>query len=152
MLLRTKRHNFHKYSPISYPTFSKSVYTIGTVHDRIFPPVYSLIPSPSSDKRRRFYGFELFKLDPAYDTIKRHHDKANKNKIFVEDVRFEQPSRLRSGRVIPGKSKAIYTVRQNGKQDTVAAKSLDLWKSVLGEDVLVYSSNFQDPHKANYKV
>ena len=152
VLMRTKRHNFHKYSPISYPTFSKAVYTIKTVHDQVYPPVFSLSPSPGGDERRRFYGFELFKVDPAYDSIKKRNNEANKNKIFVEDVRFEQPSKLRSGRVLPGKAKPIYTVWQNGKRDTVPAKSLDLWKAVLGDDVLVYSDNFGDLQKVGYKI
>ena len=150
VLLRTKRHSFHKYSPISYPTFTKSVFTIEKVHDLVWPAVYSL--KESQDRKRRYYGFELFKLDSAYETIKERNDKVEKNKIFVEDVRFEAPSKLRSGRVIPGKEKPIYTVWQNGKMDTVGGKSLDLWKAVLGDDVLIYSNTFADPNKANYKI
>ena len=151
VLLRTKKHNFHKYSPISYPTFSKSVFTISKVHDTVYPVVYSL--KESGDKRRRYYGFELFKLDYAYDEIKQNQNGASsQNKIFVEDVWLEKPSKLRSGKVVHGKEKPVYTVWQNGKKDTVGAGSLDLWKSVLGDDILVYSPNFNDPHKANYQI
>ena len=151
VLLRTKKHNFHKYSPISYPTFTQTAYTIKTVDDSVYPPVYTLLEY-SGDRKRRFYGFELFKLDPAYDYLKKRVDKTNQNKIFVEDVWFEKPSKLRSGKVVPGKEKAVYLVRQNNKTDTVGENSLSLWKSVLGDDVLFYSSNFADPRKASYKI
>ena len=150
VLLRTKKHNFHKYSPISYPTFTKSVFTISEVHNTVYPVVYSL--KESGDKRRRYYGFELFKLDHAYDNIRQTKETSSKNRIFVEDVRLERPSKLRSGKIVPGKEKPVYTVWQNGKKDTVGAGSLDLWKSVLGDDVLVYSPNFKDPHKATYQI
>ena len=150
VLIRTKKHSFHKYSPIAYPTFSDTAYTIDKVHKEVYPFVYSL--AESSNKKRRYYGFELLRLDPTYDEIKERNNALGKDKIFVEDVRLEEPSKLRSGRAIAGKEKAIYQVWQNGNKDTVGAKSLELWKTVLGEDILVYGPAFSKEEKAIYKV
>ena len=127
------------------------VFTIESVDSRCFPRTYQL--REISNKKRAFYSFELFKLDKLFDYTNARVEKQQsqlKSRITVQDVLITNTSRLRSGRLLPGREKILYRIERNGEESFLDAKNLDLWKKALGK--LEYSSAFDSPEKAVYRI
>ena len=146
VLLRTKRHQFHRISPIFYPTFSNKCYTISSIDKKYLPWLYSL--AEISDKRRRFYGFELKKFDDILPIEGAEFDST----IFVEDVIIKRDSKLRSGRILPGKEEVFYTILKDGRREEIPEQTLQLFHRSFGPDALRYSHQFQDADKSSYII
>ena len=92
-------------------------------------------------------------MDKLFDHTNARIEKQQnqlKSKITVQDVLATNNSRLRSGKLLPGREKILYRVERNGEESFLDAKNLDLWKKALGK--LEYSSDFDSPEKAAYRI
>ena len=156
VLLKTKRHNFHKTSPLFYPHFRDTIFTVSSIDKKNFPWLYGL--SEISDAKRKFYAFELLRLDKDLHTGHDGHSsnsqptENNENKILVKKIFFRDQSTLRSGKKIPGKQNTFYLISKQGKDDQVPAGTLSLFKKALGNNVLVYDSWFHEPKNQQYII
>ena len=149
VLLRTKKHSFDKLSPVFAPYYEPRIYTIESIDKRFLPWLYIL--TERAESKRKFYAFELHKLDVSYQSHPNtRHDI--EPRIYINDVLIENRSALRSGRVIPGKGTAMYLIERNNEVDKVPESTLRLFKSSLGSDSLIYSTMFQDPAKQEFIV
>ena len=155
VLLKAKRRHFQKYNPIDFPAFDPGVFTISAVHDKTWPILYSL---REIDARRKFYGFELTKLDASFDRVAKQQKERTdslRDRIVVEDVIRGEPTRLRSGRILEnGREQVKYKINRHGKTDIVDAPGLKLWIRALGEGAVQYDEKqFSPPSwKAAYKI
>ena len=149
VLLKNKRGSFYKSSPLFYPTFSSQSYTVEKVDKKAFPWLYSL--SQISDKKRKFYGFELFKIETGHSSKNDLLPSKKGEKILVKDILLQNPSKLRSGKILPGKEKVFYVISKNDQQDRVPKETLTLFKQSLG-NVLVYDKSFFTPEKQKYII
>ena len=149
VLLRTKKHSFDKLSPVFAPYYEPQIYTIESIEKRFLPWLYIL--AEKADGKRKFYAFELHKLDSSYQS---HPNTVREiePRIYVKDVLIENRSALRSGRVIPGKGTAMYIIERNNEVDKVPESTLRLFKSSLGSNSLVYDTTFQEPSKQEFIV
>ena len=108
------------------------------------------------DPRRKFYGFELTKLDSSFDRIaeQREEREDQHDRILVDDVMRSEPTRLRSGRIVENeRAKVQYRITNNGKTNIVDQAALKLWERALGRGILRWSNQFDEPSwKARYKI
>lgn len=143
------------HSIIIHSLHQENIYTVSSVHDRTFPIVYGL---EQVDPRRKFYGFELTKLDSSFDKIakqqRRRDDDHRQDRIIVEDVVRSEPTRLRSGRIVENdRAKVTYKITRNGESNIVDATGLKLWQRALGKGILRWSDQFNEPSwKSKYKI
>ena len=148
VLLRTKRLAFQKLSSVYYPQFQNKVHVVTLIDKKTAPFLYGL--DGIADGKRRFYRFELLKLDQTFGSLP---DQVNNvSKVFVKDVIFVENPRLRSGKIMKQKGFLMYVIERNGKIDRVPEATLRLLKSTLGSDSLVYDSSFQREDKKNYII
>lgn len=148
VLLRKKRLAFQKLSSVYYPQFQSEAHVVTLIDKRTAPFLYGL--SGIADTNRRFYRFELLKLDEQYGSLP---DKVNNiSKVHVKDVIFLQSPRLRSGKVMKQKGSLMYVIERNGRTDQVSEATLKLLKSTLGADSLVYDSSFHQGDKQRHIV
>ena len=154
VLLKSKKHQFHKYSPLFYPTFAPGVFTVTSADFKVFPALYRL---SGVDPARSFYGWELLKLDKSFDrTAERQKRRANLNRdhILVQDVTLSEPTRLRSGRIVnKDKAQVLYRISRHGKTDIVDQPGLRIWKKALPDGAIQYSEEFSEPSwKSQYRL
>ena len=148
VLLRTKHLAFQKLSSVYYPQFQGKVHVVTLIDRKTAPFLYGL--DGTSNDKRRFYRFELLKLDQAYDSLP---DQVNNvSKVFVKDVIFIENPRLRSGRLMKQKGYLMYVIERNGKIDRVPEATLRLLKTTLGSTSLVYDSSFQREDMQGYII
>ena len=150
VLIKVRKKHFDKYNPIQNPQFRPGVYTIRSADFSTLPPLYSLVEF--SDSRRRLYGWEMYKLNREFHRTAQRQDRVKpETQILVQDVFFTDESRLRSGKVVPGKANVKYQVSRQGNTEVVDARHLHLWKRALGR-TLIYGPAFSQPEKAQYKI
>ena len=148
VLLRTKRLAFQKLSSVYYPQFQSKAHVVTSIDRKTAPFLYQL--DGIADSKRRFYRFELLKLDQAFDSLP---DQVNNvSKVFVKDVVFLDNPRLRSGKVMKQKGFLMYVIERNGKIDRVPEATLRLLKTTLGSASLVYDSSFQSRDRQGYII
>lgn len=155
VLLRSKKRYFEKLSPVFYPQFLDNIFTIEYIDKKYLPWTFKLTEI-SSDKRR-FYAFELRKLDPSYQTnlstqqsSSSTSDLNNDNTILVKDITIKDKTKLRSGRTVPGKGRIFYVIERNGKRDELSRAALTTLQRALGRTALKYDATFQQPSKQHY--
>ena len=148
VLLRTKRLAFQKLSSVYYPQFQSKAHVITLIDRKTAPFLYGL--SGIADSKRRFYRFELLKLDPTFDSLPDQVSKVSK--VFVRDVIFTQSPQLRSGKIMKQKGFLMYIIERDGKTDRVPEATLRLLKTTLGSASLVYDSSFQREDKQRYII
>ena len=141
------RPSFYKTSAVFYPNFSEEIYTIQSINKRVLPWLYSL--AEISNKKKRYYGFELLKIDSLYDSIPNEHEK---DKIFVKNFELRGESTLRSGRLLPNKKKLFYHIVRNNKEDIVPAETLKVYPHIFGKNILVFSDVFDRLGNTIYKL
>ena len=148
VLVKSKKDAFLKTSSVFNPAFSGQKYQIVSVDRQFFPWMYRL---SGFNKKKKFYRFELQKVftsSAETESSKSRHSST----INVKDVIFEQPSRLRSGRLVPGKGIAVYLVERDGKVDRVPASTLRILKRALEPGALTYDSVFNSADKSDYVI
>ena len=145
--LKKMRPSFYKTSAVFYPNFSEEIYTIQSINKRVLPWLYSL--AEISNKKKRYYGFELLKIDSLYDSIPNEHEK---DKIFVKNFELRGESTLRSGRLLPNKKKLFYHIVRNNKEDIVPAETLKVYPRIFGKNILVFSDVFDRLGNTIYKL
>lgn len=146
--LKNQRKTFHKTSAIFYPNFSEEIFTVHSIDKRVLPWLYSL--AEISNKKRRYYGFELLKLDPLYGHIQNEHK--NKDKIFIKKFELRGEPSLRSGKLLPTKKKLFYHIVRDNKEDIVPADTLKIYKKIFGSNILIYSDIFDEAGNNAYKL
>ncbi len=154
VLLKSKKHQFHKYSPLFYPAYEPGVFTVTSADSKRYPALYKL---EGVDPARSFYGWELYRLDPAFSRTaerqKRRTD-VNHDRILVQDVTLSEPTRLRSGRIVNNnKAQVLYKVVRHGKTDIIDRSALNIWKRTLGPGAIEWSDVFDGSSwKSQYKL
>ena len=148
VLLKSKKDAFLKTSSVFNPAFSGQKYQILSVDRRFFPWMYRL---SGFDKKRKFYRFELRKVFTSYADTETNA-LIPSPAINVKDVIFEQPSQLRSGRLIPGTGIAVYLIERDNKIDRVPASTLKILKRALGPGALQYDTVFTSASKSDYVI
>ena len=148
VLLRTKRLAFQKLSSVYYPQFQGKVHVVTLIDRKTAPFLYGL--DGITDGKRRFYRFELLRLDETFDSLP--DQASNVSKVFVKDVIFIENPRLRSGKIMKQKGFLMYVIERNGKIDRVSEATLRLLKTTLGSASLVYDSSFQSEDKQRYII
>ena len=149
VLLRTKTRSFQKLSSVFNPYFSEQVYSVHSIDRRVLPWLYRL--NEVSDGRRKFYAFELQKLDESYQDSS-HSTNPNRSTLLVKDVIIEGTTTLRSGRSVRNRGTPIYLIERDGSSDRVPESTLRVLKSALGADAIVYSDVFNEEPKLKYIV
>ena len=81
VLLRTKRLAFQKLSSVYYPQFQGKVHVVTLIDRKTAPFLYGL--DGITDGKRRFYRFELLRLDETFDSLP--DQASNVSKVFVKD-------------------------------------------------------------------
>ena len=150
VLLRSKKRYFEKLSPIFYPRFVDKTFTIEAVDKRFMPWTFKL--AEISDDKRRFYSFELRKLDSSYQSQSASSPLSvnDRPKILVKDITVKDKTKLRSGTSIPGKGRVFYIIQRAGKTDEISEAALRTLKNALGQDAIEYDATFQQPPKSNF--
>ena len=148
VLLRTKPKTFQKLSSVFNPYFTDRVYTVRSIDKRYLPWLYRL--NETADGKRKFYAFELQKLDRDYQSAQ--DGDVNRSAIRIKDVMLEGDTRLRSGRTIRGRGTPIYVIERDGQMDRIPESTLRILKSSLGADSLIYDNSFQEESKKQFIV
>ena len=151
VLLRSKKRYFEKLSPVFYPKFLDDIFTIDFIDKRYLPWTFKL--AEISSNKRRFYAFELRKLDPSYQTKPTHSsspDFDSDNTILVKDITIRDKTNLRSGKIVPGKGRVFYVIERNGKKDELSEAALTTLQRALGRTAIKYDDTFQQPSKQQY--
>ena len=79
-----------------------------------------------------------------------HHDR-----IIVRDLIREEPTQLRSGRILEnGRQKIKYKVEKGGRTNFVDEPGLKLWKRALGDGAIEYDKEqfFPSSWKSRYII
>ena len=142
VLLKKKRHTFHKSNALIHPHFESDISTVTNIDKRFLPWTYVI----SSHPERKFYFFELRKVTPSFEDLNNpqpHSDKTT-SKILVKDFIIENPPTLRSGKSLPGKKTLFYIIERGGKIEKVTTESLHFFKKVLGKNVLQFAPTFYE--------
>ena len=148
VLVKNKRHAFHRASSVFHPHFQDTVRTITNVDRQYLPFTYSLSGYPPEKK---FYFWELKKVNPLYGSIKPTITE-EKSKILVHKCVTENASFLRSGKKIPQRKTLLYVIEREGKQEKITPQGLAFFKKILGARNLIYSNYFDIPDNAHLKI
>ena len=159
VFIQTKKSPFHKQSSIFSPEYEADIYTVMYIDKRMLPYVYHLAKSDSQNVTKKLYAFQMLKIEYPNSSVSSHHRLPLNNEetvslsrnINVVDVVQRQPTKLRSGRTIQGKSLLFYRVEIDGKKETLSQKALLLLKRSIGPSI-TYSPFFDLPENAQYKV
>ena len=148
VLLRAKTKTFQKLSSVFNPYFTDRIYTVESIDKRYLPWLYRL--KETADGKRKFYAFELQKLDKDYQSVQ--SDNVNASMIKVKDVILEGDTRLRSGRTVRGRGTPIYFIERDGQMDRVPESTLRILRSSLGADSLIYDDSFKEESKKQFVI
>ena len=140
VLLRTKPRSFQKLSSVFNPHFSDRVYSVRSIDKRVLPWLYRL--KEISDGRRKFYSFELQKLDEEYGAIQ--SERVNPSNILVKDVIMEGNTRLRSGKTFQNRGTPFYLIEREGRSDRIPEGTLKILKNSLGKEAITYDGSFYE--------
>ena len=155
VLLRNKRHAFHRASSVFHPHFQDTVRTITDVDRRYLPFTYSLSGYPPEKK---FYFWELKRVSPLYGNIQpavippTTGSTEPNSKILVKECVTENTSFLRSGKKIPQRKSLLYVIERDGKSEKITSQALAFFKKVLGAHNLIYSNYFDIPSNTHLKI
>ena len=155
VLLKAKKTHFQKHNPFDFPSYQKGIFTISAVHDRIYPKLYSLA---EKNPHRKFYGFELVRLDKSFDQVaqqQKERQNTHHDRIIVRDIIREEPTQLRSGRILEnGRQKIKYKVEKGGRTNFVDEPGLKVWKRALGDGAIEYDKEqfFPSSWKSRYII
>ena len=147
VLLKNKRKPFQKLSSVFHPRYANKVRRVRKIDKRYLPWCYILSELPDS---RKFYSFELQKLDESFGTSEPSVQQASQ--IRIKDVILQDASRLRSGRVVRGKGTLMYIIERNGSDDIVPEATLRILKHSLGSSALTYDPSFNSEEKKKFVV
>ena len=147
VLLKNKRKPFQKLSSVFYPRYASKVHRIRKIDKRYLPWCYILSELPDS---RKFYSFELQKLDKSFGTSRPTVQQVSQ--IRIKDVILQDASKLRSGRVVKGKGTLMYIIERNGSEDIVPEATLKILKHSLGSSALKYDPSFNSEEKNKFVV
>ena len=160
VLLRRKKHQFHKTDTIFHPHFHQNIRIVTAIDKSTLPWTYSLSADDNdkeSMKNRKFYYFELKRVGPYYEALEK--DKRNKRsdleKITVDNFSIEDSSDgtfLRSGKAFKNKPTIFYTVTRGGQVEKVTKATLQLYQKIFGRDIFLYKDIFYKPENQHLIV
>ena len=148
VLLKKKKHTFHRASAVFHPHFGDDVRKITGVDRTKLPYTYSVSGFPTE---RRFYFWELHRITSLYGSIK-IADPSRQSKIYVKSHKLTNPPTLRSGKKLKNRETILYIVERDGQTDTVTAQDLLHFKKTLGNNILVYDKSFEQPVNKHLKL
>ena len=161
VLIKSKRKAFHKQSAIYSSDWSGEIFVIRRISRDILPYIYHLSHENDNHEVKHLYAHEMTKYDftPTSVTdsprLKIYSDPLDEKemigKIFVTDVTFKEPTRLRSGKKITAKSIPYYRVTINGRKDILPEAALRLLKKSVGNSV-IYGQFFNEIENAKYII
>jgi len=136
-------------SSVYYPNYTQKLYTVKDVDRTKYPATYAIEEVPGS---RRFYDFELTKVDPLFEELSAT-TKGN-NFLMVEDVEDSSSLKpyLRSGTTPTSKRSVLYKVRKNGQVKLMTQEQLQRFKVLFGANSLRYSPIFHLEPKLSYVI
>lgn len=143
VLLKLKPKIIRKESSILNPTYSKKAYQITDVDTSQHPFLYGLSGfRKDQTPPRRFYSFELLKVERDFNTIN------NNAKTTIKDFKITDLRALRSGRSIDDVTtgQISYLISKKGEPDHwISEETLRLMKTSFGENNLQYDPKFFSP-------
>lgn len=148
VLLKKKKHTFHRASAVFHPHFEDDIRKIKAVDKTMLPYTYSISGFP---QERKFYFWELHRITPLYGKIK-IADPSRKSKIYVQSCKIVNPPALRSGKQLKNRETILYTIQRDNQTDTATAQDLLHFKKTLGNNILVYDSFFDQPQNRHLKL
>ena len=95
-------------------------------------------------------GFYSFQLQLVLDSTPIMNTTLSE-KIEVVGIQHEN-SFLRNKKILPSRHEISYIIKKDGETDTVKAPDLLLYKKLFGNDILTYSSFFQQPENISYVI
>ena len=140
--VKKKESVFRKTDPIFSSIWSDNIHEITSIDKTSFPIIYYV-----NNMNRGFYSFQLqLVLDstPIMNTTL-------SEKIEVVGIQHEN-SFLRNKKILPSRHEISYIIKKDGETDTVKAPDLLLYKKLFGNDILTYSSFFQQPENISYVI
>ena len=143
MLVRTRRHAFHKHSPIFFPMFEADFYEIVSIDTQFLPYKYHLKRQGATSISKQLYGFEMKKIERSGDAFP---DTSRvtvdfPSRVRVLDVIHRDRSSLRSGKQLD-KSNVYYRILLDNKEDIVPLQTLRVLKNSLGSNAVSFGSFF----------
>ena len=142
--IKLKQNIFRKKNPIYNSLWSDSIYEVSDYDCKEWPIVYKIKEFPN----KTFYSYQLLKMTYS-DPILTSGNQSPMSKIKVLDIEHTN-SYLRSLNKIPSHHEIKYRIMKNGNQELVDAKDLLFFKKIYGNDILEYSSFFQDKNNISY--
>ena len=146
VLIKRRRHTFHKANPLFYPQFEDEPSVVTEVNKLFLPWTYKLQAHPN----KWFYFFELRRISPSFGVTEQMDD--HQQKIFVEDFIFQDSPFLRSKKNLPHKQTLYYIIQRGGQSEKVTRETLEFFKRIFGKNVLNYSEKFQKDENRHFKV
>jgi len=149
VFLRKKKSVIRKESAVFNPNLdTTTIYKVTKVDRTKFPHVFSL---SGKLKNRKFYFFELQKIDQFY------HDNKQRDEIKVLDIVKSYDigeGTLRSGRKLEKDQTVEYLIRRSGKNsdEIISRIELSLYKKLFGKSSLQYSEKFENVELEKYIV
>ena len=155
VLIRQKPHAFQKLSPIFYPSYEADVYRVTHI-DRKFLPYKHIVQNTNNTSiTKQLYAFEMVKLGHNNENLVKNSNPVLSNppkQIHVADVVLQDPSRLRSGKLLPGKATAFYRIKLNNEEEIVSEKGLRVLLKSVGPESISYSPFFSSIQNQKYII
>jgi hypothetical protein len=150
VMVKNRRHAFHKNDPINYPTYETDLYKVISICKKLLPWKFLVERQTDSKKTKQLYAFEIRKAnqtDSSSEPI-----ILNPTQIKVNDVIHRNNSTLRSGKIIPKKDIIYYRIEIDGKEDIIPQESLRLMKRTFTNASFTYSPFFVQGNNNQYII
>ena len=147
VLIQTRRHAFHKHSPIFFPVYEADFYEIVSIDTQFLPYKYHLKRQGSTAISKQLYGFEMKKVERSSDAFSdaKRVTVDFPSRVRILDAIHRDRSRLRSGKQLNNKSLVYYRILLDGREDIVPPETLRVLKASLGANALSYGPFFDRP-------
>ena len=155
VLIRKRPHAFQKLSPIFFPSYEADIYMITHINRKFLPYTHTVQNTNNTSITKQLYAFEMVKLGKNNENsvIKSTPTLSTQPKqIHVSDVVLQNPSRLRSGRIMPSKATVFYRIKLNNEEDIVSEKGLRVLLKSVGPDSINYSPFFSSTENQKYII
>ena len=151
VLVRSRRHAFHKNSAVFYPSFEEETYKVESICKKYLPWKY-YVRGSQSGKMKQLYCFEMRRIITNSNLNIEPVAEVAPHRIYIKDVILQEHTKLRSGKIMPNKSMPYYRILVDEKQDIVSEKALRLLKRALGRDAIIYGSFFDLPANKRFII
>ena len=140
--IKKKRNVFQKTGFSSI--WSDEIFEIIDMDRKTFPIVYF---TNAFKEKKGFYSFQLQLISDSSQIL--NNTLSEKIQVIGID---HQNSYLRSKKIIPSRHEINYIIKKNDQTEFVKPSDLLMYKKIFGNDILTYSSFFQQPENVSYVI